>query len=630
MKAGNPLAETPKIFTDADKMAHAIFEQTGGEIRLALPLGLGKPVTLVNALIRIAVADPGLRLSIFTALTLERPKPGSDIEKRFLEPAMDRLFGRYPALLYAEMIKGDGLPDNIDVSEFFFQAGAWLGNNYAQRHYISANYTHARDVLIAQRPNVLSQLMPREGNRFSLSCNTDISADLISMRHAGQMDFIAVGEVNDALPFMDGSAALDAAEFEMLLDPPEKFELFSAVRRPVSDAQYAIGLHVSRLIPDGGTLQIGIGAIGDAVAHALLLRDRTKLDDLWQAAPFPLVGDDAGPFEIGLYGVTEMLVGGLLALFEAGIIKREVDGAAIHAGFFVDARDMYERLRAMDSDQRAKIAMMPVSFTNALYGDEAAKRAARKHARFVNGAMQVSLLGDVMSDAAKLGQVVSGVGGQFNFIEQAFALDDGRAVLTLPATRSSGGKLTSNIVWQLPLTTVPRHMRDIVVTQYGAADLRGQTDEEVIKRMIAIADSRFQEGLLNTAKKAGKIAKNYQIPTAHRNNTQNVLASWLAPHRVALLPDFPFGTDFNAIEQVLLPALSGLGDAVGSKRQIAMLIWASLTLPAHPQEAAAMQRMGYTADVRLFEPLQSRVLRGALRVKAKRQELHSAGPISAK
>ncbi|SFF23946.1 Acyl-CoA hydrolase [Sulfitobacter brevis] len=630
MKAGNPLAETPKIFTDADKMAHAIFEQTGGEIRLALPLGLGKPVTLVNALIRIAVADPGLRLSIFTALTLERPKPGSDIEKRFLEPAMDRLFGRYPALLYAEMIKGDGLPDNIDVSEFFFQAGAWLGNNYAQRHYISANYTHARDVLIAQRPNVLSQLMPREGNRFSLSCNTDISADLISMRHAGQMDFIAVGEVNDALPFMDGSAALDAAEFEMLLDPPEQFELFSAVRRPVSDAQYAIGLHVSRLIPDGGTLQIGIGAIGDAVAHALLLRDRTKLDDLWQAAPFPLVGDDAGPFEIGLYGVTEMLVGGLLALFEAGIIKREVDGAAIHAGFFVDARDMYERLRAMDSDQRAKIAMMPVSFTNALYGDEAAKRAARKHARFVNGAMQVSLLGDVMSDAAKLGQVVSGVGGQFNFIEQAFALDDGRAVLTLPATRSSGGKLTSNIVWQLPLTTVPRHMRDIVVTQYGAADLRGQTDEEVIKRMIAIADSRFQEGLLNTAKKAGKIAKNYQIPTAHRNNTQNVLASWLAPHRVALLPDFPFGTDFNAIEQVLLPALSGLGDAVGSKRQIAMLIWASLTLPAHPQEAAAMQRMGYTADVRLFEPLQSRVLRGALRVKAKKQELHSAGPISAK
>jgi hypothetical protein len=279
---------------------------------------------------------------------------------------------------------------------------------------------------------------------------------------------------------------------------------------------------------------------------------------------------------------------------------------------------MYDRLHEIPADRRAKIQMRPVSFTNALYTNEPAKRAARVHARFINGAMQASVLGDVMSDAAKPGQVVSGVGGQLNFAEQALALRNARSVLTLPATRTSGGTVTSNIVWQLPLTTVPRHMRDIVVTQYGAADLRGQTDEEVIKRMNAIADSQFQEGLLNTAKKAGKIAKDYQIPTAHRKNTQDVLASWLAPHRVALLPDFPFGTDFNAIEQVLLPALSGLGDAVGSKQQIAMLIWASLTLPAHPQEAAAMQRIGYTADVRLFEPLQSRALRGALRMEAKK------------
>ncbi len=597
-------------------MARAIFDRTEGDIRLALPLGLGKPVTLVNALTRVAVADPSLRLSIFTALTLERPKPGSDIENRFLEPAMDRLFGRYPELLYAQMIKGDGLPDNIDVSEFFFQAGAWLGNDYAQRHYISANYTHARDVLIAQKPNVLSQLMPREGDRFSLSCNTDISADLFAMRRSGEMDFIAVAELNDALPFMEGDAALDAAEFEMLLKPSEQFELFSAVRRPVSHAQYAIGLHVSRLIPDGGTLQIGIGAIGDAVAHALLMRDRAKLDKVWETAPFPLTGDGTDPFETGLYGVTEMLVGGLLALFEAGIIRREVGGAAIHAGFFVEARDLYERLRAMDSDQRAKIAMVPVSFTNALYGDEPAKRAARTQARFVNGAMQVSLLGDVMSDAAKPGQVVSGVGGQFNFVEQAFALEDGRAILTLPATRNSGGTVTSNVVWQLPLTTVPRHMRDIVVTQYGAADLRGQTDEEVAKRIIAIADSRFQLGLLDSAKKAGKISADYQIPQAHRNNTPDTISHWLAPHRDALLPNFPFGTDFDAIERLLIPALSRLGDATGSKRQLAALIWASWALPAHPKETAAMLRMGYSAVSKLSDPLQARALRGALRNEA--------------
>ncbi len=612
-QAGRRLADAPQTFTDADTMARAIFDRTQGVIRLALPLGLGKPVTLVNALTRAAVADPTLKLSIFTALTLKRPDPGSDIEKRFLGPAMDRLFGRYPALLYAEMMHGAGLPDNIAVSEFFFQAGAWLGNDYAQQHYISANYTHARDVLIAQKPNVLSQLLVREDDRFSLSCNTDISADLFRMRRDGDMDFLAVGEINDALPFMGGPATIDAGEVAMLLEPADQFDLFSAVRRPVSDVQHAIGLHVSRQVVDGGTVQIGIGAIGDAIANALILRENGQLDDIWNAAPFPLSGDGTARFAIGLYAVTEMLVGGLLALFEAGIVRREVDGAAIHAGFFVDARDMYQRLRAMPADKRAKIAMMPVSFTNALYGDEDAKRAARRQARFMNAAMQVSLLGDAMSDAAVPGQVVSGVGGQVNFFEQAFALKDGRAILTLPATRLSGGKVTSNIVWQLPLTTVPRHMRDIVVTEYGVADLRGQTDAEVIKRLLAISDSRFQNGLLGKAKDAGKIRRDYALPDAHRQNSPDRLLAWLKPYRERLLPDFPLGTDFNEIEQLLLPALVTLSEAASSKPALASLLWAALGTSAHPQEAAEMKRMGFEGRPSLFEPLQSRALRGALR-----------------
>ena len=95
----------------------------------------------------------------------------------------------------------------------------------------------------------------------------------------------------------------------------------------------------------------------------------------------------------------------------------------------------------------------------------------------------------------------------------------------------------------------------------------------------------------------------------------------VAPHRVALLPDFSFGTDLNAIKQVLLLALSRLGDPfLGSQRQLTTLILASLTLPAHPQEAAAMQRLGYTADVRLFKPLPARVLRGALSKEAKKRD----------
>lgn len=597
-------------------MARAIFESVGGEVRLALPLGLGKPVTLVNALTRMAQSDPSLSLKIFTALTLQRPKPSSNIEERFLGPAMDRLFGNTPPLIYADLIQRGELPDNIEVSEFFFQAGSWLGNDYAQRRYISANYTHARDVLIAQRPNVLSQLMPRDGDRFSMSCNTDISADLFARRAQGQMDFIAVAELNDALPFMDGPAVVDAGEIAMLLEPPEQIDLFSAVRRPVSDAQHAIGLHVSRLIPDCGTLQIGIGAIGDAVANALLQRDRDTLADLWQAAPLPLTGDQTAPFDTGLYAVSEMLVGGLLALFEGGVLRREVDGAVIHAGFFVEARDMYERLRQMPPDQRGKIHMMPVSFTNALYGDEAVKRSARVNARFVNGAMQVSLLGDAMSDAAKPGAVVSGVGGQFNFFEQAFALKDAHAVLTLPATRTSGGKTSSNIVWQLPVTTVPRHMRDVVVTEYGVAHLRGQTDEEVIKRLICIADSRFQPDLVQKAQAAGKLSKDWRVPERYRGNTPDTVKDWLAHFRGDLLPDFPLGTDFTEVEQTLLPALSRLSDASGNKAALLKLVAEGIRGEPAPDEAAAMDRMGYPAEPRLFEPMQARALRGALRATA--------------
>ncbi len=594
-------------------MAQAIFAATGGEVRLALPLGVGKPIAIVDALTRAAEADPDLRLSIFTALTLSRPRPEGDMQRRFLDPALDRLFGAYPGLHYADMIRDGTLPDNITVSEFFFQAGDWLGEDYAQRHYIAANYTHARDVLIAQEPNVVAQLFAEENGRLSMACNTDISADLFTFRAAGEMDFIAVGEISDEMPFMLGAAVLDMDELAMKLEPKAPYSLFSAVRRPVSHAQHAIGLHVSRLIPDGGTLQIGIGAIGDAAANALLLRDAGKLDDVWHTAPIPLTEGGTEPFETGLYAVTEMLVGGLIALFEAGILRREVDGAVIHAGFFVEARDMYQRLREMPPAQRSRISMMPVSYTNALYGDEAGKRAARIDARFVNGAMQASVLGDIMSDSAKPGQVVSGVGGQFDFFQQALALKGARAIATLPATRSAGGSVTSNIVWKTPVVTVPRHMRDMVVTEYGAADLRGQTDEEVIKRMISIADSRFQSQLIAEATKAGKLDRHWRLPDAHSRNTPDRVAAWLKPWRKGLMPDFPLGSDFDSIERILLPALERLKTASLGKGPMARLLVASVFAPPHPQERQAMSRMGFDPAPSMLEPLAARALRGALR-----------------
>ena len=91
----------------------------------------------------------------------------------------------------------------------------------------------------------------------------------------------------------------------------------------------------------------------------------------------------------------------------------------------------------MTSSQIARIQMMPVSFTNELYDDEAAKRRARVDARFVNNAMMATLMGAVISDGLENGQVVSGVGGQYNFVAQAFALQGARSILTVEATRQA-------------------------------------------------------------------------------------------------------------------------------------------------------------------------------------------------
>src|SRR6185312_14856353 len=225
---------------------------------------------------------------------------------------------------------------------------------------------------------------------------------------------------------------------------------------------------------------------------------------------------ESGPFTKGLYGVSEMLIEAFLGLIDAGILKREVDGVTLHGAFFLGPKAFYRTLREMPAEQIARIQMMPVSFTNQLYGDEDIKRRARVDARFVNNAMMATLMGAAISDGLENGQVVSGVGGQYNFVAQAFALRGARSILTVEATRQAGAKTQSNIRWSYGHETIPRHLRDVVVTEYGVADLRGKSDADVIAAMLQVTDSRFQDELARKAKDAGKLPKAYQISAACR------------------------------------------------------------------------------------------------------------------
>jgi acyl-CoA hydrolase len=608
----------PRRFTDAKLVADAIVAAVGHNIVLGLPLGLGKANDIANALYRRAVADASINLRIFTALTLEKPSYKNDLERRFLEPVIERLFGAYPALDYVSALRHGGLPPNIQVDEFFFLAGRWLNNAEAQRSYIAANYTHACEYLLSRGVNVIAQLVAGEtrgeARRYSLSCNTDLTLDLLDARKAGRANFVLAGQVNAQLPFMPGEGDLSEDAFAFVLDGPEAdFPLFAPPKSPIGLTEYAIGIHIARLITDGGTLQIGIGEEGDAAVQAMILRHRentafcTAVAALTRDAT-PLAIEERTPFNEGLYGVSEMLVDGFLELMDAGVLKREVNGVLVHGGFFVGPQSFYRRLREMDVTRRRKIQMSRISFTNQLYGDEAGKRSARRNARFVNNAMMATALGAIVSDALEDGRVVSGVGGQFNFVDQAFALPGARSIIAINATRGTGQKLQSNVRWSYGHTTIPRHLRDIVVSEYGIADLRGKSDEHVVAAMLDITDSRFQDDLLRQAKAAGKIAKSYEIAPAKRDNYPERIATALAPLRErGLLPAFPFGTDFTPLEQRLIGALELLENA--TPLRLARLALAGLG----SSEEAAIARMGLNRPLNAAQYLSRVLLRGALK-----------------
>jgi acyl-CoA hydrolase len=659
----------PRIFDDVAECVEETLSRVGSRIVLALPLGIGKPNPLANEFYHRARRDPSLSLTIFTALSLRAPQWKGELERRFLEPLVARLFGAGVKLDYVTDLHGGGVPDNVRIVEFFLDPGALLSVGHSQRHYVSSNYTHvARDVA-ARGVNVIAQLVAKrslEGRtEYSLGSNPDVTLDLLEhlapQRQAGR-DLVVIGEVNRQMPFMFGPAAVAAETFDSLIEHPRyDYDLFAPPNQRLHTADYAIGLYGARLVRDGGTLQIGIGELGDAVVYGLQLRHqqnvefREMLKGLKAAERFGLDLDaigEASPFEAGLYGCTEMFVDGFLDLYRSGVLRRRVyadvriqsllnrgaiservdeqllaalarggfasplsaadfavlqdigvfrrdcsygrgrienseaqsaaatldtpdgrrdllalctgrqlsGGTLLHGAFFLGPRGFYAALRDLPEAERRQFSMCGVSFVNQLDGvDQALKIAQRRHGRFLNSSMMMTLMGAAVSDGLSDGRVVSGVGGQYNFVAMAHSLPDARSILTLRSTREKNSKVSSNLLWNYGNTTIPRHLRDIVVTEYGVANLRGLGDQDVIAALLNIADSRFQDGLKRDAQAAGKLRPDYQIPDVHRNNTPRALEErFILARARGLFSDFPFGTDFTSEEIVLAKALTRL------------------------------------------------------------------------
>jgi acyl-CoA hydrolase len=239
------------------------------------------------------------------------------------------------------------------------------------------------------------------------------------------------------------------------------------------DAQRAIAEHASHYIRDGATLQTGIGAIPSTIAGLLAEGDG------------------------GEYGVhSEMFTTGLMQLHEAGKVsnrKGQYDGVSV-ATFAGGTEELYRWL-----DGNTDVAFMPVEIVNS--PDVIARN---RRMVTINGALAVDVHGQVIADTIA-GNQFSGIGGHEDFVSGPALALDAQALLCMPSTYGSGDERQSRIVpWfdAGAVITTPRHQADVIVTEYGAAELQGKTVHQRGEALAAVAHPDYRDQLLEAAGRA--------------------------------------------------------------------------------------------------------------------------------
>src|SRR5580704_12359187 len=205
--------KVPEVFDDVGHCVDAVLRRVGPRIVLAMPLGVGKPNPLANEFYRRALRDPAIDLTILTALSLLKPVARSPLEARLLTPLVERVFGDYVEPEYARAMQQDALPPNVQVVEFFLAPGAFLHSRHAQRHYLSANYTHVARDCLARGVNVIAHLVAQRvvnGElQLSFGSNSDVTPDLLPLiegARATGRDIVMVALTHTQMPFMTGHA----------------------------------------------------------------------------------------------------------------------------------------------------------------------------------------------------------------------------------------------------------------------------------------------------------------------------------------------------------------------------------------------------------------------------------------
>ena len=716
--------KTGVISNDVKKCVDQVIKYVGKDIKFGMVLALGKPIIFANELYRRAKEDPEIKLKMVTALPLEKPHGHTDIEKRFLKPISDRIFDGVLEFDFMLDLRAGNLPKNVEIFEIFCKAGANLNNPHYQMHHISSNYTHCARDAVDFGVNVVGQLISiREINgktSYSMACNTDICPEMIrklKIQRSNGAKVAIIGEANTKMPFMYGDAVVTADTYDVILQGEQyNYKLFGAPKDAVALADHMIGINVSTLIRDGGTIQVGIGALGDAIVAGLIMRNNHNsvyqevLEKGGVKARYGTLikkWGDTGVFKQGLYGSSEMFVDAFLQMYKSKILKRKVfdsiplmklinnkelsadkipadiidklvDMKAVHSklteedfnflteygilkkglkyvkgsikdgklsypadmndkanrtkirkilgkellggkvilgAFYFGPQAFYQALNDMSEEERQLFGMSGVEKVNQLYGGEELRTLQRRDGRFINTGMVATILGSIASDQLEDGRLVSGIGGQYNFVAMAHALPDARLIVMVKSTKGSGKALKSNIRFSYGHCSVPRHLRDIIVTEYGIADIRGKSDMEVVAAMLNVADSRFQKQLLDQAKKAKKIPMDYEIPEEYRNNTPDKIAKLLKPYQdQGYFQPFPFGTDLTPDDIALggsLKAMKGL--AAGYPLKLVKGILLELIRPIPKSAQRHIERMELAEPASIKERVMRKMIIFALR-----------------
>ncbi len=365
------------------------------------------------------------------------------------------------------------------LSGFFGAVERALRDQDANISFAPADFRRFEPLLEQQRPRVMATVAaaPDDDGWCSLSLHAGGTAKELA-RAGDDPERLLVVEASPKFPRTRGLPpdhrhAIHIDQIDVLIESDS--EPFALPPVPAAETDEAIAGHAKRFIPDGATLQTGIGGIPSALVGRLAEGD----------------GGD--------YGIhSEMFTDGLMRLHESGKVtnrKGLYDGVSV-ATFAGGSAELYRWLDGND-----EVAFLPVELVNS------PEAIARNRAMVtINAAMAVDIHGQVVADTIH-GKQYSGIGGHEDFVAgPALSLED-RALLCLPSTVTIAGEVRSRIVPWFEAGTVittPRHQVDVIVTEHGAAELQGLTVHQRGLALAEIAHPDFRDELREAAARASK------------------------------------------------------------------------------------------------------------------------------